>query len=80
MMQFCQKHHGMLLWHRVASGVYGQPQTLDWRVAEEIYKYGGALVHAQLSDAHNLLFQGITQTSLAVGNPILCTERKKKTM
>lgn len=80
MKQFCPKNHGMLLWHRVASGVYGQPQTLDWRVAGEIYGYGRALVHALLSDAHNLLFQGIVQTSLAVENPTLCTERKGKTI
>lgn len=80
MMQFCWMHHEMLLWHRVASGVYGQPRTLDWRVAEEIYGYGKALVHALLSDAHNLLFQGNAQTSLAVGNPTLCTERKGETI
>lgn len=80
MMQFRQKHHGMLLWHRVASGVCGQPQTLDWRVAEEIYVYGRALVHALLSDARNLLFQESAQTSLAVGNPTLCTGKKGKTI
>ena len=80
MMQFCRKHHGMLLSHRVASGVYGQPQTLDWKAVKEIYGYGRALVHALLSDAHRLLFQGIAQTSLAIGNPTLCTERKEKTI